>query len=116
MEKCGYGYLPSNIGAIAVKCCHDAGLTDSPAGIHKNFLIENNTFRNMGASGVFALAVEGLKIKNNRFENCSINPFNDDIESRKYDIGLMNCTEVSIEGNTSSRDENSFIRLINTEI
>lgn len=116
MEKCGYGYLPSNIGAIAVKCCHDAGLTDSPAGIHKNFLIENNTFRNIGASGVFALAVDGIEVKNNRFENCSRNPYDDDIESRKYDIGLMNCKKVVVEGNTSSRDEKLHIHLTNIEM
>ena len=70
----------------------------------------------MGASGVFALAVDGIEVKNNRFENCSRNPYNDDIESRKYDIGLMNCKKVVVEGNTSSRDEKLHIHLTNIEM
>ncbi len=116
IEKCGYGKLPSNIGGIAVKCCHDAGLTDSPAGVHENFLIEGNTFKNMGASGVFALAVKGITVKNNRFENCSNNRFSEEVESIKYDVALMNCVEAFIEGNISNRNEESMLHLNNVDL
>lgn len=104
-EKCGYSGLPSNIGAIAVKCCHDAGLTDSPAGVHENFAIDNNIFRNLGGSGIFALAVKGLKIYENLFENCSCKPFSDEVESLKFDIAVMNCDDVYIENNKTDHDE-----------
>ncbi len=114
IEKCGFAKLPSNIGGIAVKCCHDAGLTDSPAGVHENFTIEGNTFRNMGASGVFALAVKGITVKNNHFENCSINRFSEDVESIKYDIALMNCEEAVVADNTSSRGDKATVHLNNT--
>lgn len=104
IEKCGYSKSPSNIGAIAVKCCHDAGLTDSPAGVHENITIENNLFKDLGDSGIFALAVKGINVRNNRFENCSRNRFSEDIESLKYDIALKNCDGVCVEGNVSDRD------------
>ncbi len=113
IEKCGYAKLPSNIGGIAVKCCHDAGLTDSPAGVHENFTIEGNVFRNMGASGVFALAVKGITVKGNRFENCSCNRFSEDVESIKYDIAVMNCEDVAVSDNGSDRDEKYMLHLNN---
>ncbi|MBQ3549403.1 MAG: right-handed parallel beta-helix repeat-containing protein [Clostridia bacterium] len=116
IEKCGYAKLPSNIGAIAVKCCHDAGLTDSPAGVHENFTIEGNTFRNLGASGVFALAVKGITVKNNRFENCSSNRFSEDVESIKYDVALMNCDDAEVSGNTSDRGEANALHLNNVKL
>lgn len=113
IEKCGYAKVPSNIGSIAIKCCHDAGLTDSPAGVHENITIENNTFRNLGGSGIFALAVKGLNIRNNRFENCSCNKFSDSVESLDYDVAIMNCDDVSVDGNTSDRDQSHSLHLQN---
>lgn len=116
IEKCGYSKSPSNIGAIAVKCCHDAGLTDSPAGVHENITIEGNTFRNLGDSGVFALAVKGLNIKNNRFENCSINLFSEDVESLKYDIAVMNCDDAVISGNVTTKSEDKLVHMTNVKM
>lgn len=105
IEKCGYSKSPSNIGSIAIKCCHDAGLTDSPAGVHENITIENNVFKNIGDSAIFALAVDGLKVINNRYENCSCNRFSEEIDSLKYDVAIKNCNNVTLSGNSSDRDE-----------
>ena len=116
IEKCGFSKSPSNIGSIAIKCCHDAGLTDSSAGVHENITIEGNVFKNVGDSAVFALAVKGLKIIDNRFENCSCNRFSDEIESLKYDIAVMNCDDVEISGNISDRDEVSLTYLQNVNL
>ena len=113
IEKCNYSKGANNIGAIAIKCCHDAGITDSPAGVHENIEISGNTFRDIGDSAVFALAVKGLKIKNNKFINCSKGVFDENVESLHYDVAVKNCDDVEISGNISNRNEKYAVYLEN---
>ncbi len=83
-------------GAITVKCGHDAGGTDFPAGVHRNIRIEGNTIKNTVGSGVFVCATDGVYIKNNVLTQCSQAPV---LPSGKYAIYLKNSQNVVINGN-----------------
>lgn len=105
IEKCACCVHRSNMGAIIVKCRHEEGITDSPAGVHKHIAITGNTFRNIGDSAVFALAVRDLQIRDNRFEDCCNLPFDDTMDCLRYDIALVNCDEVAVSDNTSTQPD-----------
>lgn len=102
IEKCNCCVHRSNIAAVVIKCRHEEGISDSPAGVHNNIRIIGNQFRNIGGSAVFALAVQDLQIKDNRFDDCCNLPFDETIESLKHDIALVNCDNVDISGNRST--------------
>lgn len=103
-EKCAFIKSSANLGAIVVKGCHDQGAEDYPAGVHRNMTIEDNTFVGMGNSGVYVSATDGVTIRNNRFENCSIDRFDNERESTLYDIVTRNCNNVTVAGNTTTKD------------
>ncbi len=105
IEKCTNCIHRNNTGAIVIKCRHEEGVSDTPAGTHNNIHILNNTFRNIGDSAIFALAVRDLEIRGNRYENCSNMPFDEDVESLHYDVALVNCDRVTLKDNTSDREE-----------
>ena len=113
IEKCTTCIHRSNIGAIVIKCRHEEGISDTPAGTHNHIRIVGNTFRNIGDSGIFALAVRDLQIKDNHFENCCNMPFDETVESLKYDTALVNCDQVEISGNTSTQDPEHALHCVN---
>ena len=47
-------------GAITVKCGHDAGGTEKPAGVHRNIRIEGNTITDTSGAGIFVCATDGI--------------------------------------------------------
>lgn len=104
IEKCTTCIHRNNIGAIVLKCRHEEGITDTPAGTHRNIRIIGNTFKNIGNSAIFALAVQNLEIKENSFKDCSNYPFDDELVYLKHDVSLVNCDQVDIASNTTDRE------------
>ena len=97
-EKCGMNGAAANLGAIVVKGSHDAGASDYPAGVHKDIRILNNTFRNIGTSGVFISATSGVSVQGNCFEGCQTNT-NQNVCDTDAEIVLCNCEKIRIAGN-----------------
>lgn len=97
-EKCGMNGSAANLGAIVVKGSHDAGASDYPAGVHKDIRIRDNTFRNVGTSGIFVSAASGVIVMGNRFEACRANT-NPDVCDTDAEIVLCNCENIRIADN-----------------
>ncbi len=102
-EKCAFIHSAANLGAIVVKGCHDAGADDYPAGVHRNMTIEGNYFRNLGNSGIYVSATEGVTVRDNRFESCSVERFDPNRACTAYDIVTVNCDKVTVEGNHTDK-------------
>ncbi|MCQ2431161.1 MAG: right-handed parallel beta-helix repeat-containing protein [Clostridia bacterium] len=107
-EKCAINGSAANLGAIVVKAAHDPGAADYPAGVHSDVRIYNNTFRNIGSSGVFVSATKGVQIYGNRFENCMENK-NPNTRDTEYDIVTVNCEDVTVSDNISNKENTSMI-------
>ena len=86
-------------GAITVKCGHDAGGTDFPAGVHRNIQILNNTIRDTANSGIYACSTDGIEIRGNTIEQASQKP---SLANGTYAIYLKNCANVAVKANTVS--------------
>lgn len=86
-------------GAITVKCGHDAGGTDFPAGVHRNIQILNNTIRETANSGIYACSTDGIEIRGNTIEQASQKP---SLANGTYAIYLKNCANVAVKANTVS--------------
>ncbi len=84
-------------GAITVKCGHDSGGTDYPAGVHRNIKILNNTIRDTMNSGIYACSTDGIEIRGNTIEHASQKP---SLANGNYAIYLKNCTNGIAKGNT----------------
>jgi parallel beta-helix repeat protein len=86
-------------GAITVKCGHDAGGTDFPAGVHRNIQILNNTIRDTANSGIYACSTDGIEIRGNTIEQASQKP---SLANGTYAIYLKNCANVAVKANAVS--------------
>ena len=84
-------------GAITVKCGHDAGGTDYPAGVHRNIAILNNTIRDTANSGIYACSTDGIDIRGNTIEQASQTP---SLANGSYAVFLKNCANGVVKGNT----------------
>lgn len=104
-EKCAFIKSAANLGAIVVKGSHDVGSEDYPAGVHRNMTIENNVFRGMGNSGVYVSATDGVTVRGNTFDHCSIDRFDRRKKSPRYDIVTRNCDHVTIAENKTTKDK-----------
>lgn len=102
-EKCAFIKYGANLGAIVVKGSHDVGAADYPAGVHRHMLIENNTFRGMGNSGIYVSATEDITVRGNYFDGCGTNFYDPANESVKADIVLCNCSDIHLENNTTTK-------------
>lgn len=83
-------------GAITVKCGHDAGGTDYPAGVHRNIKILNNTIRDTVNSGIYVCSTDGIHIRGNTIERASQKP---SLANGDYSIYLKNCTNGMVKDN-----------------
>ena len=89
--RCGIGSMMANLGAIVIKASHDVGAADYPAGVHNAITIRNCRFHDNGTRGIYASAVRGLAIVNNRFERNAIAP---DRLAEFPDVRMVNCEDV----------------------
>lgn len=108
-EKCAF--IPSGacLGAVVVKSCHDVGAEDYPAGVHKNIRMERNTFRNIGAGGIYISATDGVKLYDNFFRHCE-KPG----EPKTPQIVLCNCAHTETEYNCSDKADTLTVQYKNT--
>ncbi|MBE6750109.1 MAG: hypothetical protein E7560_02980 [Ruminococcaceae bacterium] len=100
-EGCGTAAGDRRAAGVRIDCRDDHnthGHGIYKAGVHKNITIEGNTFVNLNATAISALAVDGLKIKDNKFINCDKHKENCE-EYQSYFISLDACDNVEIEGN-----------------
>lgn len=109
--------IPSaaNLGAIVAKGSHDSGAADYPAGVHRNMHIIGNKFINIGNSAIYVSATEGLEIRDNLFMSCSEKPYSPDAVSVRHDIATVNCNNVTVAGNTTSRGADTLYYAENCE-
>ena len=98
-------------GVITVKCGHDAGGTDYPAGVHRQIRIVDNTIRDTRGSAIYACATHDIRITGNRVIDGSRDPASDDGE---YAIVLRNCTKAVVADNDVPRTDRA-LRTHNTE-
>lgn len=115
IEKCAHIRTPANQGAVVFKACHDDGITDYPAGVHENIYLHGNLFRDNPNSAIFISAARNIRVENNRFENCCFDPHSPELPYSAYDAVLLNCENVHLSGNTSSRGEETLVCFINCE-
>ena len=92
-------------GAITVKCGHDAGGTDYPAGVHRNIKIINNTIRDTANSGIYACSTDGIEIRGNQIEHASQKP---SLAQGNYAVYLKNCVNGVVKGNTVLSSDRVF--------
>ncbi|MBZ0256298.1 right-handed parallel beta-helix repeat-containing protein, partial [bacterium] len=92
-------------GAINVKCSHDSGGTDYPAGVHRNIKITGNTIRNTSGSGIFVSATDGVVVTGNTIENCSLNT---KLPNSDYAVFIKNCRNVAVSDNTVINGKKNF--------
>ena len=100
-EKCAKGWPGRDehyYGALAVKGKHGDGLSDAPAGLHRNIRFLNNTFEDIGSQPIFVESTDGVEIRGNRYENCA-NDRNPPPEMLVAPVRLHNCTNVVIDCN-----------------
>lgn len=109
--------IPSaaNLGAIVAKGSHDSGAADYPAGVHRNMHIIGNKFINIGNSAIYISATEGLEIRDNLFMSCSEKPYSPDAVSVRHDIATVNCNDVTVSGNTTTRGAETLYYAENCE-
>ncbi|MFC1633642.1 right-handed parallel beta-helix repeat-containing protein [Planctomycetota bacterium] len=83
-------------GAITVKCGHDSGGIDYPAGVHRNIKILNNTIRDTVNSGIYACSTDGIEIRGNTIEHASQKP---SLANGNYAMYLKNCVKGVVKDN-----------------
>ena len=103
IEKCAFVRHPSNLGAVLIKCSHENYGRAYPAGVHRDITVADNRFCGIGASAVYANGVQGLRITDNILAACCTNPFDRRKRSLKYDIAVIRCADVTVQGNRSDR-------------
>jgi hypothetical protein len=99
-------------GVITVKCGHDAGGTDYPAGVHRDIQIIDNTIRDTRGSAIFACATDDITVTGNTIENCSSDPT---LPDGGYAIVLKNCRNAVVSGNRVPRADRT-LKTHNTEV
>ena len=83
-------------GAITVKCGHDSGGTDYPAGVHRNVKILHNTIRDTMNSGIYACSTDGIEIRGNTIEHASQKP---SLANGNYAMYLKSCVNGVVKDN-----------------
>ena len=114
IEHCAIIDSPANQGAIVFKACHDGDTSGYPAGVHSGVYIHDNRFLDIAHSAIFVSSAKNVRIENNIFTNCCCDP-KLNAEYKDYDIVAINCRDVTIEGNVSSRGESTLKYLKNCE-
>ena len=90
--RCGLGKMAANLGAIVIKASHDVGAAEYPVGVHEGIAIRGCFFHDNGTRGIYASAVKGLKLADNRFERNAVAP---DRLAEFPDIRTVNCEETA---------------------
>ena len=90
----------ANLGAITFKPSHDGGVSDYPAGVHRDIYIHDNIFKGCGTSGICVSASADVRIGSNRFESNRKNPNAPDSDK---DIVVYNSEKVTLSDNVSDR-------------
>lgn len=86
--RCGLGPMAANLGAIVIKASHDVGAAEYPAGVHREIAIYGNDFHDNGTRGIYASAVRGLSVRDNRFARNASAP---DGLVEFPDVRIVNC-------------------------
>ena len=86
--RCGTLPTTANLGALVIKASHDVGAAEYPVGVHENILICGNDFHDNGTRGIYASAVRGLDIRDNRFAHNALAP---DGVTNCPDVRTVNC-------------------------
>ena len=102
-EKCAVIQSWMNRGALTVKNGHGQLVDADPPGIHRDVRVIGNRFVGCGNCGVFISSTDGVKIRDNVFENCSCNRYDDREERTLRDIWLNNCVNVEVGPNRSDK-------------
>jgi len=89
--RCGIGKMAANLGAIVIKASHDVGAAEYPVGVHEGIAIRDCFFHDNGTRGVYASAIRGLTLANNRFEGNAVAP---DRLAEFPDVRMVNCEDV----------------------
>jgi len=100
-EKCAKGWPGRSehyYGALAVKGRHGDGLSDAPAGLHRDIRFINNTFEDIGSNPIFVEATEGVEIRGNRYHNCA-NDKDLPLEMLAKPVRTHNCANVKTDRN-----------------
>ena len=92
-------------GAITVKCGHDSGGTDYPAGVHRNIKILNNTIRDTVNSGIYACSTDGIEIRGNTIKHASQKP---SLANGNYAMYLKNCVNGVVKDNAVLSSDQVF--------
>jgi hypothetical protein len=65
-------------------------------GVHRDVAFEGNRIIGTNESAIFAVGVDGLKVRDNRIEKACLRPTR---ESGHYAIRVQDCTRVVVENN-----------------
>lgn len=103
----------ANKGAIVFKACHDNGGADYPAGVHENIFIHHNKFINLPHSAIYVSAAKNVRIENNHFNNCCCDVKDDTQPYAYHDVVAINCDNISLTDNISSRGEKNIVYINN---
>lgn len=110
IEHCAHIPAPANQGAIIFKACHDGTGTEYETCVHENIFIHHNRFVNIPQSGIFISSARNVRIEANEFCNCCSRPQSQEPYA-VYDIAALNCENVTLRGNVSSRGEDTLVCL-----
>lgn len=103
IEYCATIANSNNEAAIVFKSSHEGDTTAYPAGVHEKIYIHGNVFRDIPNNAIFISASSDVRIENNMFLNCCNNVRNTECEYAYYDIAALNCRNIEVKGNCSSR-------------
>lgn len=108
-DKCCFTIHAENQGAVLFNACHQSYYNVFPAGVHRGIKIRDNTFRNIGSSGVFVCAGTDVDVSGNRFEDCSCSPYDPSLEETEYDVIFKNCEDAVCRDNTTTKDPSKIL-------
>ncbi|MBR7133459.1 MAG: right-handed parallel beta-helix repeat-containing protein [Clostridia bacterium] len=108
IEYCTVAPGAHNKAAIVFKASHEGDDAAYPAGVHNGIYIHGNYFKDIPRSAIFVAAAKNIRIENNEFNNCCCLAGETDSEYADYDIVAINCEDIEVCGNCSSRGDRTL--------
>ena len=108
-EKCAIIGSRMNRGALTVKNGHGQLVDADPPGIHRDVRVIGNRFIDCGSCGIFISSTDGVKIRDNVFENCSCRRYDEKDGRTLHDILLNNCAHVEVGPNVSDKPSDRLL-------
>lgn len=93
--NCNNGAASAEAALCALAYLKDYSYPKTP-GVHRNVVFEGNHFQSTAESAIFAVAVDGLTVKNNTAEQVCMTAGR---PTGKYAICVMDCARVRVDGN-----------------